>query len=50
MSRCQDPIRLGPAPKPNGNGSCSGLNVVGPPQGQMAMGPAHDPSLMGPVS
>jgi len=24
MARCQDPIRLGPAPRPNGNGFCGG--------------------------
>jgi hypothetical protein len=29
MARCQDPIRLGPTPRPNGNGFCGGPKFNG---------------------
>jgi len=29
MSRCQNPIRLGPTPRPKGNGSCAGSKSNG---------------------
>ena len=47
MGHCQDPIRLGPALGPNGNGSCDGPNAIDPAEDLMAMDPASGPNSLG---